>query len=464
MKKISLFLMLLFIYSNQVFTQWQMLDGPFETHGIKCLLNHPNGTLFAVGYENLYDNNTIYRSTNSGESWTQVFVSTISYYELFSLSADYANGIYAGTYGGYYYSSDNGENWSLINLGITSWAVYSLVFNSSGNILIGVSDGIYLSSNSGYTWTQVLNRGTRTLINYSNDTLLASTNGGVYLSSNGGISWQSRNNGLPSTLARYIVKNSMGHLFTNTEEGIYKSTDKGLTWFLPDSSAYLELLYLYIDKNDVLYGCTWLNYSLGIPGVYRSRSNGLDWEYLGLGNNHQYHINCVMVDNNNILYAGNDRSLYKYSEIDSTWLLGNIYKGLGYIKAFAFCSDNSILASTSMRLWESNDLGNSWTDLNDIQIPTISNGYNNRTLIANPLIYSDNCGISWDASSINYNWYNNVQRIYKSSTSGLFAGVGVDFFKSTDNGESWQYFYSFAYPYIDNTNDIALNSSGQIFI
>lgn len=357
--------MLLFIYSNQVFTQWQMLDGPYETHGIKCLLNHPNGTLFAIGYENLYDNNTIYRSTNSGESWTKVFVSTISYYELFSLSADSANGIYAGTYGGYYYSSDNGENWSLINPGITSWAVNSLVFNSLGNILIGVSDGIYLSSNAGFTWTQVLNRATFLIMTYSNDTLFAATTVGVYISENGGLSWAARNNGLPQGRTRGIVRNLSGQLFTNTELGIYKSIDKGISWFLPDSSAYQRLFDLYIDKNDVLYGCTWYNISPRLSGIYRSRNDGFNWEYLGLGNNHQYHINCVMVDNNNILYAGNDRSLYKYSEIDSTWLLGNIYKGLGYIKAFAFCSDNSILASTSMRLWVSNNLGNSWTDLND---------------------------------------------------------------------------------------------------
>jgi photosystem II stability/assembly factor-like uncharacterized protein len=441
------------------YPQWQMLDGPYETHGVKRLFNHPNGSLFAIGYNNLYDNNRVYRSTDFGETWVKVLSGTD---QLYSLYGDSSNEVYAGGEGRIYHSSDNGENWIMKNIPQTGSAFRAISLNSSGNIFAGNSDGIFLSTNGGNNWLQVLHISTGDILILGNDDIFAtSSTSGIHFSSDNGINWVSKNTDLPSLICRKIVQNSSGELFTNVlYNGIYKSTNYGLSWFLPDSSNLTNLSDLFIDKSDILYVCKWTTVGIGIPGVYRSTNDGFSWDYLGLGTQHKYDLNTVSVDNNNKLYAGNDRGLYYYSELDSTWYLGTLYRDLGYIQSFAFCDENTIYASEKLRVWKSTDLGMTWNYINDRDTPFINKGFHNRIFISPPLEFSDDCGTTWYIPNIS-----SLNKTYFSSNEELYGGSSKYIFSSSDNGTSWnQVGISIPFVGLEKVEDLGVNSSGHIFV
>ncbi len=63
--------------------------------------------------------------------------------------------IFAGTGGGVFRSTDNGDNWSAINTGLTNTRVLALAMNSNGDIFAGTrGGGVFRSSDNGDNWRQ----------------------------------------------------------------------------------------------------------------------------------------------------------------------------------------------------------------------------------------------------------------------------------------------------------------------
>jgi photosystem II stability/assembly factor-like uncharacterized protein len=436
---------LMLTFSTLIFPQWQMLNGPFETQKVKFLYNHPNGTLFSIGFDNYYDNNIIYRSTNFGQTWEKVLVAP-NYNEFYCVSGNSTNAVYVGGDYGIYFSVNNGDTWTLMQ---DSHVCYDIVINSIGEIYIS-DNAVWKSTNGGTSWTLVLNRTTWDLL-LINDDLYASNMGGISYSSDHGATWEFRSDGLPPEALINLVKNNEGVFFIATSYEIYKSIDLGLHWTqTSDSIGSSFFTNLTIGNNDHIYATDWND------GVYKSTNSGNDWHLLPLPSDLN---DCAVADNKNNLFAGTNRGLYKYSEPDSTWYLGTLYKDLGNINSFAFCSDNTIYASTSMRLWKSNDLGLTWNNINDQNTPGVDKGLNDRIFISSPLLYSDNCNDNWVSSNIN-----SFDKIYVASDGNLYAGSGIDIFKSSDNGESWNFLGNSSVFGVDRFNDIKVNSSGKIFI
>ena len=58
---------------------------------------------------------------------------------IISLAINSSGDIFAGTFegGGVYRSTDNGENWTLVNNGLTNTYVYALAINAGGEIFAG---------------------------------------------------------------------------------------------------------------------------------------------------------------------------------------------------------------------------------------------------------------------------------------------------------------------------------------
>jgi len=85
------------------------------------------------------------RSTNNGDSWTQVD-SVNSVYALLITSR---NHILAGTSTGIILSEDNGDSWTELNAGLPRTSILSLVINFSGYVFAGTSRyGVYRSIQS----------------------------------------------------------------------------------------------------------------------------------------------------------------------------------------------------------------------------------------------------------------------------------------------------------------------------
>jgi len=167
--------------------------------------------------------------------------------------------------GAIYKSTDSGENWTQIkDTGIPADAmIYSLALDpgNSNIIYTATSRGVYKSIDSGATWTAKNTdlphqRAMILVIDPANINTLyvtmwaepgsASWQGGVYKSTNGGDSWAAKNNGLPQTMGSeegftsnypalvvdeqhpqtlYVGNNSW-----TPDPGVYKTTDGGDHW------------------------------------------------------------------------------------------------------------------------------------------------------------------------------------------------------------------------------------------
>jgi photosystem II stability/assembly factor-like uncharacterized protein len=79
--------------------------------------------------------------------------------------------IFVGTYGGFFFSTNNGTSWTEVNFGFANKTVNALSVSGT-NLFAGIGGGgIYLSTNDGTSWTEV-NSGLIDL-NYSNVISLA---------------------------------------------------------------------------------------------------------------------------------------------------------------------------------------------------------------------------------------------------------------------------------------------------
>ena len=160
---------------------------------------------------------TILKSTNGGQSWLGIALST-SYIYAIAISPNYAidHTVFAGNLvGGVYKSTDGGLSWVQLTpappaLGMQALAI-SPNYAIDNTIFAGTYQGeVYKSTNAGLSWSRIFTniRGIYALAispNYATDnTVFAGAGGGaaaggVYKSTNGGLSWSLVNNGLTST-------------------------------------------------------------------------------------------------------------------------------------------------------------------------------------------------------------------------------------------------------------------------
>jgi hypothetical protein len=149
-------------------------------------------TLFALaGY------NEIFRSTNNGNSWIQAKNNGLTYdINSFAiiLSSGTASGsdIFAGTgyargsIGGVYVSTDDGDNWSPCNDGLTNHEIGHL-YSDGSNLFAATNGGLFISSNRGHSWSNIsfgtiLNTSAITAMTTYGQYLIIGTNGiGVWL-------------------------------------------------------------------------------------------------------------------------------------------------------------------------------------------------------------------------------------------------------------------------------------------
>ena len=129
MKKIfSVGFFLSILFSSPIYTQWQMMNSPLATPDIRKVAYHPDGYIFTIT-----DENEVFRSDINGENWQKI--STLDD-EATSLAISSQGIIYAGTYYGYFASSDNGNVWEEKQLFSYYGYISDIEFNSLGYIFM----------------------------------------------------------------------------------------------------------------------------------------------------------------------------------------------------------------------------------------------------------------------------------------------------------------------------------------
>ncbi|MEI6125127.1 MAG: YCF48-related protein, partial [Pseudomonadota bacterium] len=243
-----------------------------------------NTTLYAGTYSGSNNDVNIYKSTNSGSSWTQINrkLST-TVVNCFAFNPNDASSMFAGTSTLAVLKSNNGgQSWTESNEGITNYLVRAMAVNpASSNVYAGTSSGLFISSDTGETWEAASPNPeiySIALDPHVPENIYTGTNRGIFLSSDEGKTWFSLNNNLTNPYIYSIVfhPEKSGYIYAGTNgDGIFKSTSGGAAWSpVNEGLDYLQILTLAIAPSSpyALYAGT------KGGGVYISSDEGTTWE------------------------------------------------------------------------------------------------------------------------------------------------------------------------------------------
>lgn len=294
----------------------------------------------------------VYKSTNEGESWTQiwrgdnlaryiwvnpennqiVYVST-GIFDREAANSDPVSGDPGGV--GVLKSTDGGQTWRQSNNGLRNLYVGSLFMHpddpdillaGTGHNQYFQGHGIYLSSDGAESWTQVFNQFNVNSVEFSeSESQIAYAGGdpGIVRSDDGGKTWTALTEGdngwgTPGVRAGFPIDFQVDphdpqRIFANNYGGgNFLSEDGGQTW-QNASAGYTgaQVRSLYVDPDQPA-----LVYAAARSGIFRSLDGGTTW--IGIGDKNYYALewNAIAVnpaDANAILAGTNYWQLLAYS-------------------------------------------------------------------------------------------------------------------------------------------------------
>jgi photosystem II stability/assembly factor-like uncharacterized protein len=353
-------------------------------------VNETTGFIFTVELPN-YDG-LIFKTIDSGETWTEVFSDPSSYSAKFAFFDD-LHGI-AGCNSWMYSSkvlltNDGGNNWSEISLPGLSWfGTNSLCYFDQNNAFsVGMHGRIYKSSNGGALWEEKFQRtfwGDIYEVQFINGNvafaLAESWTGGVAYSElmktqDGGNTWFSTAGILNYDGAFNFVNQALGFLVSKVFSlTIQKTLDGGNSWTEFDTGFDFDPFCIkFYDSNNGLITSE--------GHVIRTSDSGNNWEQINSGVGWSASYTDIEYRSINEIFmagggTGSNTFLARSTDGGTTWLedsIGNRGEAtdlyfLDENTAFATCLQNAIL--------KSNDGGETWNEttlnnLNPIEFKSI---------------------------------------------------------------------------------------------
>jgi hypothetical protein len=382
----------------------------------------------------------IYYSSNNGDSWSISSYAGTDYPKVFyNVGTD----LFSGGNSGLYVSTDNGVTWTPQNdnfQGITPPAVpdiRSFVLNGSTLYAGTYKKGIFRSTDNGLNWTTVngglgtavqLNSRTFGTLGVSGPDVFTGTIGqGVYRLINNGTTWTQEITGLPTGNARSVrsllIKDT--YVYISTPVGIYRSNNSGvISWSLQTvSPSDLAVGILFPSGTDI--------FSNTNNGVHLSADNTATWTpsyhgMLGLL------VEGITTAGGTELFASmNSGNFYRSSDFGDTWDIGNM-------AGSPFFFNNNLFIYYNNWIYRSNDNGATWQQIYEIGTLTRFSSMGTmlfaRITCCEVLYYSNDNGDTWTAATGAFS------QIFSMSDDGtnLYAGTQIQgAIKSVDNGINW---------------------------
>lgn len=187
--------------------------------------------------------NTIYRSTNNGDSWS-VIANGLPY--CFTI-VQKGTTLFATSQGeGVQRSTDDGLTWAKCTNGLSGLnnGLFMQSLTVFGSTLIGgtTNGTIFTSTDDGDHWTEMttLAQGSNRLVPHG-ATVLNATMRGVWASTDAGATWKQFEGVYPGTTMALAATNKL--IFAGVGNTLYGSTDDGLTWGRPTNGLTDSTIY-----------------------------------------------------------------------------------------------------------------------------------------------------------------------------------------------------------------------------
>ena len=335
--------------SNDGGMNWIKINNGLKTHygevtlRIQDIVIDPNNTQTiyiateSAVFGETYNDGGVYKSTNGGNSWTQVS-NGLSNTEVKCLAIDPKNTqlIYAGTLGGVFKSTDGGLTWQVRNNGLSATDSKFLAMNPNNNEII-------------YAGTEY---------------------NGVFKSTDGGLTWQEKNKGLADWHIKGLAIDTQNTevVYAGTREGLFKSINGGENWFkIFSKPTWLETFTLDPKNPQTIYvsvaGTSFNDFIL-----FKSTDGGLSWKAIPP---QVLFINDIIVDYSNphIIYIATFDGIYRSTDAGLNWSLINNGLTDTSITIIAFDPINSqIIYAVTLhdRIFKSTDSGMHWAEITNI--------------------------------------------------------------------------------------------------
>jgi photosystem II stability/assembly factor-like uncharacterized protein/subtilisin-like proprotein convertase family protein len=228
----SLFLLATLLAINTSFAGWELLQNSPTTNDLHSVFFLDDNTGWIAG-----DNSTIFKTTNSGESWVQQASPEPSNFQCITF-VDLNTGWACGTGGTVIKTTDGGANWFSQTFTASKFNSMDFIDANTGYIA-GDFGNIRKTTDGGSTWTSQISGVSQTLhqIQFGNPRypgfgFAVGEDAIILKTSNGGTSWAIKNGPELFSQIFYAVNFDYGDNVISTGTLTKHSTDWGESWIL----------------------------------------------------------------------------------------------------------------------------------------------------------------------------------------------------------------------------------------
>ena len=380
---------------------------------------HFKSTTYAGG-------NSLYRSTNQSDTWDEVEVLGLGPNGVRSMTATETN-LFLGDDGNVFISSD-GIVWdkSTLNVGGT---IKTMGVSGDSVYLTTGSGKFYYSKDDGVNWTMVQNTSTSNFANdivLLDDRIIMSTDEGLYTTFDKGSLWTESNDGI-NALRIELIAGMQNLLFAGTvRQGIFRY-ESGSGWSKinnglnsPNARSVHDIVIL---QNEVVIGTG--------GGVYLSSDSGNEWiQMFNPGVNKS--IETLGFDDGVLATGVNGTGIFISVDTAKTFSLTET-NGLNIetsYESLLIKGDTIVVSTHNGEIFISENLGQSWLDTS---IPgdyyfTYDLAYENDKLYAattKGLLVSDDLGETWEFINNDQTTVTGISvvenKIYAATSDGVFV-------------------------------------------
>jgi photosystem II stability/assembly factor-like uncharacterized protein len=400
----------------------------------------------------------MYRSSNSGRSWTDVNNGTLDTVSVFKIA--YCNGyVFALASREMYYSADKGGGgWKIIR---------SHLFADETSAITSVGVNLFLSTFGDVNFLSCADSLEPDMIMpsvFDSPVLSFAVDGNkIYaLTSDDKIylNWSPINMGLPRNVNVYALAGNGKVFFAGIGKSIYRSFDNGENWKLASQGLLADTVRYLILNDDGLFAGTCSK------GIFLSIDQGTSWTDLNAGISPGGYceglvscgsslVTALLVNNSisNIYHL--TKNPMNWEKKDSTLVTKSLLQEL-------VSTGSRLIAVTDNRgLLMSDDIGNTWSSINSDLVDTVGQvssavakgpiiiagtlgqhtpkGMPGWSYFAGSLWRSENGGLHWTKTTDAFDWgYTALtQSDHFMFMAELSAGTYQEAFISKDTGKTW---------------------------